>query len=326
MTDCALLDRFAVLRTRSPCAARSAVAQRYCDHKLSLRRGRHMDMRFNHLRGAHLSLNLLGYGADVHIDPGQLRRFYLLQIPLAGRARVRHRREEIEAGPERATILNPDRPTRMDWGADCVKLMLQIDVGFLNRLAAEEAGAALPGPVRFDPGVDLTAPGGGALRALILATARAYESGALDPRRQGLREHGAEHSIVRALLEWQPSNVSHILARTDARRDTVVPKLLRRAVDFIHDSYDCDLRLEDIAAECGLHPRTLQAAFRDTLGIAPMAYLKTVRLDMARYRLAAARHDRESVTDVAYGCGFTHLGRFAQDYRSRFGHSPRDTI
>ncbi|WP_127110094.1 AraC family transcriptional regulator [Pararhodobacter zhoushanensis] len=313
-----LLAAYPVLRTRDLDAARAAVSQRYCDHRLTLPQGRGLDVRHNHVRGTNLSLNLLGYGGDVAIDPGQLRDFYLLQLPLAGTARIQHRGYEVDASPARGTIISPDRPTRMEWRGDCVKLMVQIDRAFLNRVAEDDLGIPLPGPIRFDPAVDLTREAGRTLKTLTLAMARAIDAGSLSVERQSLRQMSVEHEIARMLLELQPSNISHLMDRTATR---VAPRQLRRAIGFIHEAYAEELRLEDIAAAAEAHPRTLQIAFKDALGMTPMSYLRKVRLDMARYRLSA-RVVTESVTDVAFGCGYTHLGRFARDYRAQFGHSP----
>ncbi|WP_089886415.1 helix-turn-helix domain-containing protein [Citreimonas salinaria] len=52
-----------------------------------------------------------------------------------------------------------------------------------------------------------------------------------------------------------------------------------------------------------------------------MECLRQVRLDSAHYRLSRHR-DPEGVGDVAHACGFSHLGRFARNYRARFGDSP----
>ena len=313
-----LLATYPVLRTRDLDAARAAVSQRYCDHRLILRRDRALDVRHNHVRGTNLSLNLLGYGADVGIDPGHLRDFYLLQLPLTGAARVSHRGQEVDASPARGTILSPDRPSRMDWRADCVKLMVQIDRAFLNRVAEERLGIALPGPIRFDPAVELTRDAGRMLRSLTVAMARAIDAGSLSVERQNLRQLSAEHEIAQGLLSLQPSNISHLMDRAATR---VASRQLRRAIAFIHETYAEEIHLETIAAAAGVHPRTLQIAFRQAMGMTPLSYLRKVRLDMAHYRLSA-RVEPESVTDVAFGCGYTHLGRFARDYRAQFGHSP----
>jgi transcriptional regulator GlxA family with amidase domain len=44
------------------------------------------------------------------------------------------------------------------------------------------------------------------------------------------------------------------------------------------------------------------------------------------HRLLAAPLPGQTITSVAYDCGFGHLGEFAQNYRSRFGESPSETL
>ena len=56
-----------------------------------------------------------------------------------------------------------------------------------------------------------------------------------------------------------------------------------------------------------------------------MMLLRRARLAQARADLEAPGHDT-SVTIVAHDCGFSHLGRFAQEYARRFGESPSETL
>ncbi|MFP4329052.1 MAG: AraC family transcriptional regulator [Paracoccaceae bacterium] len=314
-----LLQGHRILQTSDLCEARDVVGRAFCDHRLNLRhRGGRLAARHNHVGGRHISLNALGYGAEVDIDPGQLGHFYLLQIPLAGSARIAHRRREVEASPRMATILNPDRDTRMVWSEDCRKLLLQIDRAHLERVAEEMLGGPLPGPIRFEPGIDLVTPEGRALRDRVLATARAVDRGELWAARSGLREGWTERELAESLLMFQRSNISHSFWRTTR---PPLPREIRRAVDCIHAQYAEPLRLDTIAAHCGLCPRALQIGFRKAFGLTPMQYLRQVRLDAAHY-LLSRRQDPEPVGDVAHACGFSHPGRFAQDYRARFGETP----
>lgn len=313
-----LLSRFPILRTEDLFEARAIVGQAFCDHQLDIRRGARLRVSHDHVSGTELSLNALGYGAEVHINPGQLQRFYLLQFPLAGRASICHRGETVEAGHDTATILNPDRDTQMTWEEGCRKLLLQVNRGFLEQVAQDLIGAELPGAVRFDPRVDLTTPGGQHLFARVVAAARAAGEGELWCGTAGLNEAWAERELATVLLENQPSNVSHMLWRT---RRAPTSREMRRALDYLHANLCEPLRVEDIAREAGLNVRSLQIGFKAAFGMSPMRYLRDVRLDAARYRLAR-RRNRENVTEVAYSVGFSHLGRFSKDYRARFGVNP----
>ncbi|MFK7880644.1 hypothetical protein [Roseobacter sp.] len=133
-------------------------------------------MRHNHVAGEHVSINYLHYGTDVEIDPGMLEDFYLLQVPLSGAAIVHHRGFEIFADQQTATLLNPDRDTRMHWSGDCRKLLLQIDKSFLDQIAQDLLGHPAPGPVRFIPVVDLQTKSG--QHVVRILTQAAYMAGA----------------------------------------------------------------------------------------------------------------------------------------------------
>jgi transcriptional regulator GlxA family with amidase domain len=54
-----------------------------------------------------------------------------------------------------------------------------------------------------------------------------------------------------------------------------------------------------------------------------MRYLRDARFE--RVREALLRAQDQSVTQVAMRWGFYHLGRFAVDYRKRFGEMPSET-
>ena len=50
------------------------------------------------------------------------------------------------------------------------------------------------------------------------------------------------------------------------------------------------------------------------------------RLNGAHHALAYADKMKTTVTDVAMGLGFTHMGRFSKAYKDLFGELPSDTL
>ena len=56
-------------------------------------------------------------------------------------------------------------------------------------------------------------------------------------------------------------------------------------------------------------------------GLTPQRYLNRLRLIKARHLL---RHSDESVTDIAYHCGFGDSNHFSTLFRREFNWSPRD--
>lgn len=69
--------------------------------------------------------------------------------------------------------------------------------------------------------------------------------------------------------------------------------------------------------------RTLHETFKSAFGISPMEYVRRERLGLVRIELIRNRDPQLRVTDLAIRYGFFHLGRFAQQYRERYGeHHP----
>jgi AraC-like DNA-binding protein len=105
------------------------------------------------------------------------------------------------------------------------------------------------------------------------------------------------------------------------------PQPLRRALAFIDERAGDPITLDEIAAAARLSPRGLQAAFRRHLDITPLGYLRSVRMERADRDLQDAEPgDGVSVAALAAKWGFAHLGRFAVDYRRRFGRYPSQTL
>ena len=98
------------------------------------------------------------------------------------------------------------------------------------------------------------------------------------------------------------------------------------AEEFLRASLTEPVTLTDIAAAAGVSVRTLTRLFARRYGMGPMRWLRTLRLDAVRRALLDADPAERSVTEVALRHGFTHLGRFAGQYRERFGETPSDTL
>jgi transcriptional regulator GlxA family with amidase domain len=103
-----------------------------------------------------------------------------------------------------------------------------------------------------------------------------------------------------------------------------VPYYVRRVENFVRDNAREPLAISDLAAAAGTSTRTLHEGFRRFRNTTPMAYLRNVRLELARADLQKA--GAQSVTKVALDCGFTHLSKFSLDYQRRYGERPSDTL
>jgi AraC-like DNA-binding protein/tetratricopeptide (TPR) repeat protein len=105
----------------------------------------------------------------------------------------------------------------------------------------------------------------------------------------------------------------------------VLPRAVRRALDFMHGALERDIGILELAAAAGLSARALQRQFKAFLGKSPHEALRDRRFDAARRQLLVGKPGTR-VMEVAAACGFAHFGRFSIEYRSRYHETPSQTL
>ena len=316
-----LLKDFALFRSRDLDEAREKVAAVFCPHRLETLGGHTLfDACHHHLPGQRLSLNYIEYGAKTLIAPGELDKFYLLQIPLVGCAEVKNGREIYVSTPEQAAILNPHLPTRMTWEEGTRQVLVQISRSAMQDYLAGHLGGPSDRQLTFEGSFDLREGAGAALRRLVMWLVAEADAGS-PPIGPGLMARQIENTVLSGLLEARHNHQTQIARVQAAPR----PRHLRLAEGFIEAHLDQQISLEDVASAAGISPRALQMVFRQQRSTTPMSFWRDARLTRAHADLLAAPPGTR-VTDVALRWGFTHFGRFSELYRDHYGISPRDTL
>jgi AraC-like DNA-binding protein/tetratricopeptide (TPR) repeat protein len=100
---------------------------------------------------------------------------------------------------------------------------------------------------------------------------------------------------------------------------SVCPRHVRRALAYLRQHFTQKVTLADVAAAAGTSERTLRRNFARFVGLAPLAYLRQLRLAAVRNELPQGE---DAISRIAARYGFTHFGRFAMAYRECFGESP----
>lgn len=279
--------------------------------------------RHSHASVGSLSLNHLTYGTETVIGMPPLRDFYLLQWTLEGTATYRQEGAEHTVHAGGLYVVNPDRRTEKTWGADCTQLIVRLDRSLLDEAVAgwRAEGGRILEPVLFAPAPAFETAHTASLFAFLRAIARDAREGGVGWAHPRLAEH-AGSVLAGLMLTALDHSAGGWLAATGAAR----PQALARAEDFIKVHAREPLRLGDIAEAAGVRPRTLHKAFQRHLGLTPIAYVRQMRLDLARRDLMEAARSGRTVTDVATDCGFDHLSKFARSYKTRYGESPSETV
>src|SRR5690242_19258152 len=104
-----------------------------------------------------------------------------------------------------------------------------------------------------------------------------------------------------------------------------LPRSIRRALDAMRANIGHEWRVVELATAAGVSGRTLQRQFLRFLGKTPHALLRDIGFERARRDLLRGAPGTK-VMEVALRAGFAHAGRFAVDYRRRYGETPSQTL
>ena len=94
---------------------------------------------------------------------------------------------------------------------------------------------------------------------------------------------------------------------------------VENAKAFIFDNFHQNISLQQLATHCLVSPFHFSRIFKAIMSLSPHQYLTEVRLQHAKILLSTTD---QSITDIAFACGFNSLEHFATTYRHRFHTSP----
>lgn len=311
----------AVYRSNDLDETRQIVADLYCDHLLQQRRrGERLDYHQVHHRVGAVSFSQMRYGADVEVAPRNLQSFFLVQVPLSGCDRMRIDGSEVCSDTRHATIHAPESTLHMNWSGDCSKFVVRIERDALERHAATLAGCERARAVAFQSLLDLNEP---MPRSWVNTAQHLFGELHGNPAlaQEPLVRCHVEQLLLTTALNWLPGSFE--VSGATPRR--VLPRHVRQAEDFLRSCPEQAITMESLAAHVGVSARTLYEGFRNFLGVSPMRYLRDLRMERARADLMDPAHPA-SVTTIATRWGFFQLGRFAVEYRRRYGEHPRETV
>ncbi|QGZ48340.1 helix-turn-helix domain-containing protein [Streptomyces sp. QHH-9511] len=305
--------------------ARQEIDARYYANFMDVieRRERTFAARFDTVELGPLVIGDLACGADVRMRFGELGAFHV-NAPLTGTMELRQGgRAPVVGTATDAVVLDPSGDTVLDrWSGDCRAVSVKIGATALADRLERLLGRPLRGPLAFEPRLDVAR--GPGLSWVRFARQVAHEALAGDSL--------AQHPLVAAPLQEALLN-GLLLAAEHPWRDELAhpseplrPAPVKRAMDAVLACPEHPFTTTELAGLARVGVRRLQESFREYVGMSPMAYLREVRLDRVHQELRGAGPGELSVSEVAGRWGFTHLGRFAAQYRTRFGETPSQTL
>lgn len=213
----------------------------------------------------------------------------------------RYRHRTYAGGPGRLMVMEPGElhvTTAVSGPGSFEVLMVDAEC-----LAPVAEALGLPGPPHLDPGRAADSP----LWSLFLRLHRSLASAsatALDK----------QTAVAEGLVA--------MLARSaeGARRPWLAagPRAVGQARDYLHDAYDQDVSLDDLATVAGISPYHLSREFRRHVGIGQHRYQMLVRVERARALLRSGT----SPSEVATCTGFYDQSHLTRWFKRVWGATP----
>ncbi|AFJ45218.1 HTH-type transcriptional activator RhaS [Shimwellia blattae] len=96
---------------------------------------------------------------------------------------------------------------------------------------------------------------------------------------------------------------------------------LNQLLGWLEEHYAEEICWDSLADDFSLSLRTLHRQLKQRTGLTPQRFLNRLRLGKAHHLL---RHSEDSVTDIAFRCGFGDSNHFSTLFKREFSWSPRD--
>jgi AraC-like DNA-binding protein len=131
-----------------------------------------------------------------------------------------------------------------------------------------------------------------------------------------------EHMIMTFMLTGLEHNLDGLFSRSAPEANIEMVHVVEQ---YLEANALKPVDMHVLSTVTGHSTGSIYRSFRRHRDYTPMQFLRSVRMGLARGKLLNPVPG-DTVTKTAHECGFCHLGRFAVEYRRRFGESPSRTL
>jgi len=103
-------------------------------------------------------------------------------------------------------------------------------------------------------------------------------------------------------------------------------KILKQTQSYLNDHRHSAIKVSQMINEFDYSHRTINYAFNEMFDMSLKQYIKITKLNQLHKLLQKSAHMNVSIKNLAESCGFDHMGRLAQEYKSFFNEYPRETL
>ena len=301
--------------------AAGAFSQTFGNTKIEIHeRSPALNVHFDVISLGNVSLVRNRLGPEVTLVCEGTREF-LLTVPRKGHTTFKFNGETIVCNKHRGMMLSPVRNLSIRRSRGSENTVVRMDCKTVETALTSLVTRKLDGPLLFESLVDIRTGIGASLCRYV-----SHLFNEIDNNDSGMAipevAHAASRALITEVLFLLRHNYSDML--TELGKNSLAPAV-RRVEEYIEANSHRSINDGLLASLNGSSASTLYRIFMKYRGYTPMQYLRRVRILRVRKRLLTPGTD-DTVTSIALDCGFTHLSRFAGEYRLQFGESPSATL
>ncbi|OEY93032.1 AraC family transcriptional regulator [Acinetobacter proteolyticus] len=294
------------------------------EHRLDTLCRETLDFHYDGIRLPHkkMAIGTISYGANVAINIANLKA-YSISLPFHGKQTLSIRGAKYQSDAQTGLIVSNQDLQDLVINQDCQKFQVVIPENSLQLVLSELLNQPIEEAIVFNPEISLSMTGLMQAWWHNIENFLQLKSHYADFSGLPMFSEDYENFVIKALLLSQENNYS---AALHERCNRAEPAYLRKVKNFIIQHAHETLNAESLHLLAGVSKSKLYAEFQQHYGLSPMAYLRKYRLQQIYKILSnAAKHQKISISKLAYDWGFNHLSRFAQEYKDEFGEKPSET-
>ena len=316
-----LLSNLPVVSTNDTDEAQSVICRELNDVRFQKIRDR---QRFHfQMNGVHLGRTMIGYNkfdTETVVDAGTVEDAVILVTSVGAPTITEVDGESVDCS-EKGAVMSPARRVVHYRPTNGGVFVIRARIEAIESLFYEVMGRLPANPIRFDSYVDLTNGVGAQAHSLLNFLVDDFQRGGA-VLKNPLLKASYDDLLLNTLLSLPNSHSNELM---EGPKLSVAPRLVRRAEEFLAEHATQPITISDVAVYCECSRRALFNAFRNFRNYTPMQFLADSRLRSARKTLQSPS-PADTVSSIAYVHGFSHLSRFSEMYRKRFGEKPSETL
>ncbi len=309
------------ISSNDPVETIRAVSAILSPHRMEVRSKGRLHTRLRSYALGPVSIADVSYGSDIRIRPDPGGDYILVHTSQTGQGEISVDGRRYPTNSDSIIVTTAQQRVEVDLSSQCRNLVVRIARPVIESYLADNLQVTLDKPMAFAAGTMANAGFANAwkigLRSLIdqMSTCPQLYT---NPRLRFLQTG----SLVEMLLSNCQNSYSDNLA---LRQNDIAPRHVKRARDHIQANLHRAISITELAAAAHTSARSLQSGFHQFLGMSPVRYIRSQRLDALHQQLREAPSGA-TVTDIMLNCGVGSFGRYSQYYRDRYGVSPSDTL